>query len=138
MKIRLTIYLSFILLAASVNVAAQTNFESFWENFKAAIAKGDKNAVAGMSKFPLNMPYGVDSVKNKAAFLKRYKEIFDGDVNAAKSFPKAKPFKENAKSYSVYCPFKTTPEDFENAPNNYYFVLTKTGWKFAGLDNINE
>ena len=38
----------------------------------------------------------------------------------------------------IYCPFKETPDDRENAPIRFEFELTKSGWKFAGLDNINE
>lgn len=91
-----------------------------------------------MTKFPLSMPYGVKSVKTKADFLKRYTEIFKGEADAAKCFPKAKLEKETATRYVVYCGFKAAPNDEENKPIAYHFELTKTGWKFAGLDNINE
>lgn len=138
MKFRLTMLLSLILLAASVNAAAQTNFDDFWKNFKAAVVKGDQTAVAALTKFPLSMPYGIKTVRTKADFLKRYKEIFNGEANAVKCFPKAEVIKDDAKNYSVYCGFKQTPDDKENTPIKYYFELTKTGWKFAGLDNINE
>ncbi len=40
--------------------------------------------------------------------------------------------------YEIYCPFKDTPDDWENAPIRFIFELTKSGWKFAGLDNVNE
>jgi hypothetical protein len=140
MKFRLTIFLSLILLATSFNqaVAAQTSFDDFWKNFKASVVKGDKTAVAALAKFPTEMPYGIKSVKTKADFLKRYKEIFNGEADAAKCFAKAKPEKEDAKHYAVYCGFKQTPNDTENTPIKYAFELTKTGWKFVGLDNINE
>jgi hypothetical protein len=91
-----------------------------------------------MTKFPLSMPYGQKKVKDKADFLRRYDQIFDGEANAAQCFAKAKPTKESARGYQIYCPFKSTPNDLENAPIRYYFDLTSTGWKFAGLDNINE
>ena len=138
MKFRLTIFLSFILLATSANVAAQTNFDDFWKNFKASVIKTDKMTIAALSKFPLEMPYGIKAVRTKADFLKRYKEIFSGEADAAKCYAKAKPEKEDAKHYAVYCGFKQTPNDTENTPIKYSFELTKTGWKFAGLDNINE
>ena len=48
-----------------------------------------------------------------------------------------KPQKESGR-YEIYCPFKETPNDKENAPIRFVFELTKGGWKFAGLDNINE
>lgn len=138
MKFRLTILLILILLSASLNTAAQTDFATFWKNFKAAVVKADKNAVAALTRFPLSMPYGVKSVKAKTDFIKRYAEIFNGEADAAKCFPKAKAEKDDAKNYSVYCGFKETPNDTENTPIKYWFVLTKAGWKFAGLDNINE
>ena len=132
-----------ILLLPTVSLNAgifnrQNNIETFWKDFKSAIEKGDKNAAASMTKFPLYMPFGVKSVKTKADFIKRYKEIFYGEADAAKCFAKAELQKNNAKNYSVYCGFKNSPEDTEDKPIKYDFELTKTGWKFAGLDNINE
>jgi len=58
-------------------------------------------------------------------------------ANAALCFRNAKPQKE-AGRYEIYCPFKATPNDKENAPIRFIFELTKSGWKFAGLDNVNE
>ena len=74
----------------------------------------------------------------KADFLRRYDEIFNGEANAAQCFAKAQLQKESAGRYEIYCPFKDTPDDWENAPIRFVFELTKSGWKFAGLDNINE
>lgn len=90
-----------------------------------------------MTKFPLSMPYGMKAVKNKSEFARRYGEIFNGEANAAQCFRNAEPQKESGR-YEVYCPFKTTPNDKENAPIRFVFELTKGGWKFTGLDNINE
>ena len=91
-----------------------------------------------MTKFPLSMPYGVKAVKNKENFLRRYDEIFKGEANAAQCFAKVQPRKESAKRYEIYCPFKDTPNDMENTPIRFMFELTKGGWRFVGLDNINE
>jgi hypothetical protein len=139
-KFLVTIFLSLNLFAASIGAIsyAQTDVQAFWKNFKSAIAKNDKTALSAMTKFPLSMPYGVKSVKTKADFLKRYAEIFKGEADTAKCFPKAKLEKETAKRYVVYCGFKATPNDEENKPIAYHFELTKTGWKYVGLDNINE
>ena len=117
---------------------AQTDFSAFWKKFKSAVIAGDKATVAEMTKFPLSMPYEVKAVKNKENFLRRYDEIFKGEANAAQCFASAKPRKESARRSEVYCPFKETPDDWENAPIRFLFALTKTGWKFAGLDNVNE
>jgi hypothetical protein len=117
---------------------AQTDFSEFWKKFRSAVIAGDKAVVAEMTKFPLSMPYSVKAVKNKEDFLRRYNEIFKGEANAAQCFASGKPRKESAQRYEVYCPFKDTPDDWENAPIRFVFELTKGGWKFAGLDNVNE
>ena len=118
--------------------AAHTDFPAFWQKFKPAVVAGNKAAVAEMTKFPLVMSYGVKAVKNKEEFLRRYNEIFKGEANAAQCFAKAEPRKESAQRYEIYCPFKGTPDDMENAPIRFIFELTKGAWRFVGLDNINE
>jgi hypothetical protein len=132
-------WLAGILILLSFSSAfAESDFSTFWREFKSAVVAGDKAKVAGMTKFPVSMPYLVKAVKNKEDFLRRYNEIFKGDANAAQCFASAEPRKESARRYEIYCPFKDTPKDWENAPFSFLFELTKTGWKFAGLYNINE
>ncbi len=120
------------------NRAVHTDFLEFWHKFKSAVVDGDKAVVAEMTKFPLSMPYGVRAVKNKEDFRRRYDEIFKGEADAVQCFAKTEPRKESTKQYEIYCPFKETPNDMENAPVRFIFELTRSGWKFAGLDNINE
>jgi hypothetical protein len=127
-----------LILLLFPNAFAQSEFPAFWKNFKSAVIGGDKTKVAEMTKFPLSMPYGVKVVKNKQDFLRRYSEVFKGEANASQCFAKAQPRKESAQRYEIYCPFKGTPNDWENAPIRFVFELTKTGWKFADLDNVNE
>ena len=128
-----------LVLLSSVQIgSAQTDFSAFWNKFRSAVASGDKVTMADMTKFPLSMPYGVKAIKNKESFLRRYDEIFKGEANAAQCFARAKPQKESAQRYEVYCPFKDTPNDWENAPIRFIFEATKGGWKFTGLDNVNE
>jgi hypothetical protein len=127
-----------ILLSFPNAFAQSSDFSAFWKEFKSAVSAGDKLMVAGITKFPLSMPYGVKSVKSKEDFLRRYNEIFKGEANAAQCFKSAKPEKESAGRCGIYCPFKGTPEDWENAPIHFSFESTKNGWKFVGLDNINE
>jgi hypothetical protein len=129
---------AFLILLISSNAFAQTDFPGFWKKFKSAVAAGDKAAVAGMTKFPLLMPYLQKKVKDKADLLRRYDEVFKGEANAAQCFAKSDPKKDAGKGYEIYCPFTKTPNDTENTPIRYYFELTSTGWKFAGLDNVNE
>ena len=124
-----------------VNANAETNggdFSAFWNKFKAAVVSGNKSDVADMTKFPLSMPYGVKAIKNKEDLSHRYAEVFNGEASAAKCFEKATPQQESTERFNVYCPFKKTPNDWDNAPIGFIFERTKTGWKFVGMDNINE
>jgi hypothetical protein len=135
---RQTWLVAVLILLSFPNAFAESDFSAFWKTFKSAVIAGDKAKVAEMTKFPLSMPYGVKAVKNKEDFLRRYNEIFKGEANAAQCFGTAAPHKESDRHYEIYCPFKETPDDRENAPIRFMFELTKTGWKFSGLDNINE
>ena len=127
-----------LILLLSPSAFSETDFSAFWKKFKSAVIAGDKATVAEMTKFPLSMPYEVKAVKNKEEFLRRYGEIFKGEANAAQCFKSAKPQKESDRRYGIYCPFKDTPNDWENAPIRFIFELTKNGWRFVGLDNVNE
>jgi hypothetical protein len=135
---RHTFLTGILILLSFPNAFAESDFAAFWKSFRSAVVAGDKTTVAEMTKFPLSMPYEVKAVKNKENFLRRYSEIFKGEANAVQCFTRAKPQKESPSRYEVYCPFKDTPDDWENAPIRFVFELTKTGWKFVGLDNINE
>ena len=127
-----------LILLSFPNAFAESDFSTFWQKFKSAVIAGDKAMVADMTKFPLSMPYLVKAVKNKEDFSRRYNEIFKGEANAAQCFKSGEPRKESAGHYEIYCPFKDTPDDWENAPIRFIFELTKSGWRFVGLDNINE
>jgi hypothetical protein len=128
----------FLILLSFPNAFAQFDFSAFWKEFKSAVIAGDKAKVAEVTKFPLSMPYGVKALKNGEGFVRRYNEIFKGEANAAQCFRSAEPQKESDRRYEIYCPFKETPDDRENAPIRFIFEETKSGWKFVGLDNINE
>jgi len=130
--------IAILILLVCSNAFAQTDFSAFWKKFKSAVVAGDKAAVAEMTKFPLPMPYEVKTINNKEAFLRRYNEIFKGEANAAQCFGTAEPHKESNRRYEIFCPFKETPKDKENAPIRFLFELTKGGWRLVGLDNINE
>lgn len=135
---RLTWLAGALIFSTLPNAVAESDFSTFWKQFKSAVIAGDKAKVAETTKFPLSIPYGVKAVKNKDDFLRRYDEIFKGEANAGQCFKRAEPRKESAGRYEIYCPFKDTPNDWENAPIRFIFELTKNGWRFVGLDNINE
>ena len=110
--------------------------EQFWEKFRDAVSKGNQTAVAGMSKFPISMPYGMASVRNRAELTKRYRDVFNHDgSSASECFGTAKPVidPERPNYFTVGCKNLAGDEVII-----YTFKRTPAGWKFLHLDNINE
>ncbi len=109
--------------------------ESFWQSFKTAVSKRDVETIARLSRFPIEMSYGIPSIKTKAQLTKRYRQLFNEQTNAAACFEKAKPEvdADHPKQFSVAC-----PDAAGNEVVVYKFQQTRTGWKFTGLDNLNE
>ena len=122
--------LSLLLLLTGADSA-----DTFWQTFKTAVSKRDVETIARLSKFPLGMSYGIPSIKTKVQLSKRYRQIFNEQTDAAACFAKAKieMDAENPKHFSVAC-----PDAAGNEVVIYHFEQTKTGWKFASLDNLNE
>ena len=122
--------LSLLLLLTGADSA-----ETFWQTFKTAVTKRDVETIARLSKFPLGMSYGIPSVKTKAQLSRHYRQVFNEQTDAAACFSKATLEKdpENPKHFTVAC-----PDAAGNPVVVYHFEETKTGWKFTGLDNLNE
>ena len=141
MKTITTLCLSLLLVGSALaerskeSVNLDDSFQAFWQEFKGAVSKGDKEAVARMSKFPIGMSYGKASVKNSTQLRRRYREVFNEQTNAAVCFSKAKPEvdAQNPKLLTIAC-----PDAAGNEVVIYHFEQTRTGWKFAALDNLNE
>jgi hypothetical protein len=90
------------------------SFAAFWIQFQAAVAKGDKVAIAGMTKFPF-----ASEKQTKAEFLKQCDELFSAKVR--RCFRNAKPEKEDKRdSYSVFC--GETIFVFEKGKDGYQFT----------------
>jgi hypothetical protein len=124
--------------ATRVGRAAQSEagIEQFWERFRDAVIKGDKLAVARLSRFPISMPYGMSSVRNRAQLVRRYRDVFNHDgSSASECFAAAKPVSDPArpKEFTVGCKNTAGHEVII-----YTFRRTPAGWRFAHLDNINE
>jgi hypothetical protein len=123
--------------AAAGGLRAQRNaaFDAFWLKFKAAVIAKDKEAVSRLSKFPIGMSYGMKSVRNKADLSRRYREVFNEQSDAAQCFAGKQPEvdAENPRRFTVACPNEAGDEVVI-----YEFELTRAGWKFVALDNINE
>ena len=116
-------------------LAGAQSTDTFWQEFKAAVSKHDVETIARLSKFPIEMSYGIPSIKTKAQLTKRYRQLFNEQTDAAACFSKAKPEMDadNPKHFTVAC-----PDAGGNEVVNYHFQQTRTGWKLTGLDNINE
>jgi hypothetical protein len=124
-------------LAATAPPPAQGNaaMQAFWQKFKTAVVGGDKETVASLSRFPIGMSYGIRSVKNKAELLRRYRQVFNEQSDAAQCFAGKEPQMDatNRRQFEVACPNAAGDEVVI-----YRFELTRRGWKFTALDNINE
>ena len=109
--------------------------DTFWEQFKTAVTNKNVDAIATLSRFPIGMSYGIPTVKTKADLRKRYRQVFNEQSDAAACFSKAKPEvdRENAKHFTVAC-----ADAAGNEVVIYHFNLTRAGWKFTGMDNLNE
>jgi len=131
-----------LLAILAISTQAQNSFDAFWVKFKSAVLKGDKAAVANLTRFPFSLGYDPSAknqegmIRTRASFLRRYKYIFDDEVNSVKCFQKNAPEKDS-KDYFVACSFKNQPADAEK-PFVYTFKLTKQGWRFVEFTNINE
>ena len=121
--------------AGGRGAARDAAFDAFWKKFKAAVVGGNKPAVAALSKFPVGMSYGIRSVRNRAELLRRYREVFNEQSDAAKCFARKQPEvdAEDPKRFTVACPNEAGDEVVI-----YAFELTRAGWKFVALDNANE
>jgi aminopeptidase N len=124
-----------IIILSLLLLQAGDSTETFWQAFKTAVTKHDVEAVARLSKFPLEMSYGISSIKTKAQLTRRYRQVFNEQTDAAACFAKAKPEidTQNPKLFTVACPNAAGDEVVI-----YHFAQTKAGWKFTGLDNLNE
>ena len=122
--------LSLLLLLTRVDSA-----DDFWQTFKTAVTKRDVETVARLSKFPIEMSYGIPSIKTKAQLSRRYRQLFSEQADAVACFSKKKPEMDeaNPKQFTVAC-----PDAAGNEVVIYHFEQTGTGWKLTGLDNINE
>ncbi len=84
------ILLVVVLALTAVTAAAQENklnsapasFRAFFSNFKRAVVKGDKHAVADLTRFPFKAVFdaGDEADMTKAQFIKRFRDVFSVDA----------------------------------------------------------
>ena len=142
MKTKYVLAVCLTLTIVTISVNAQKGFDTFWAKFKSAVLKGDKSTVANLTRFPFSLGYDPRAknqegfIKTRASFLRRYKYVFDDEVDAVRCFQKNDPEKDR-KDYFVACSFRSEPAGSEK-PFIYTFKLTKQGWRFVEFTNINE
>ena len=91
------ITIALLLLLIASPAYSQPSFSSFWTTFKAAIARNDKQAVAGLTK----LPFLYDSKEqDHDGFIKIYPQLFTRQIR--RCIATAKPTKEN-ENYDVFC-----------------------------------
>ena len=125
-------------IAVCASAAAQQSdpsVEQFWAKFKTAVLKADKPSVASISRFPIEMPYGVPKIRTRTQLARRWRDLFNVQANAAKCFEDATPVVDPAapNRFTVGC-----KDEAGNEVVVYGFLRTRTGWKLIFLDNINE
>lgn len=127
-----------VMAQATPSTQSADSVSAFWEKFKAAVIKSDKERVAALSRFPIARGYGMSNLKNKAQLLRRFRELFFSETDAAQCFPKAKPYVDQARprEFTISCSFARDGGNEE--PFIYTFTRTRAGWKFTGFENINE
>src|ERR1700742_805975 len=94
-------------IAGTKAPAADSAMNAFWDKFKAAVIKGDREVIFAMSAVPVTMEQGFPSIRTRAQFMKNYKHIFAGEADAAKCFKTAKPETDASrpKYFTVSCGF---------------------------------
>lgn len=133
----LTLIFAYTCVAASKVSTPQTDptIRTFWAKFKVAVTKGDKEAIASMTQFPVEMPYGFPPIRTKAQLIKRYREVFNVQADAVKCFANAAPKidERNKSQFEVGCKDRAGNEVVV-----YGFGKKRGVWKLIFLDNINE
>lgn len=111
------------------------SIDAFWQRFKTAVAMRDEGAIANLSKFPIEMPYGVPIIEDKSQLRSRFHEAFNDQTNAARCFDKSQPEMDGQEPirFTVAC-----PDAAGNEVVIYHFEKIENDWRFSGLDNINE
>ena len=108
-----------LLVAVTSTKGASTKDESFapfWAQFKTAVASKNKEAIAGMTKFPFTY---MSDILTKTDFIKKCDAIFGTKVQ--RCIRDAKPVKaDDRDSYSVFC--GETIFVFEKGSGGYQFT----------------
>ncbi len=99
----------------------ETTFKAFLQLFQSAVEKKDKQAVAGLTRFPLEMPpENYSDIEKEDDLIAHFDEIFSNKI--AKCLAKETVvFSAPKPKYDIRCPSRLF----------YHFEKTSTGWKFV-------
>lgn len=122
-------------IAGRQPVRSDDALQTFWKMFKSAVISGNKQVVAKLSSFPIGMSYGIPRIRTRAELLRRYRQVFSEQTDAANCFAEAQPKIDPEKPTRVTVGCRNEAGDEVVI---YHFRLTRTGWKFIALDNLNE
>jgi hypothetical protein len=152
MKKTIILFVCLLMSAAVLAMAragfAQSDdgFDAFVEKFRAAVIKGDKETVVGLSRYPIRMPGRGRNIKSPADLRLRYRQIFNKYANAPECFAekyKDPRFPESNNQYIGPVRDSENPKlgrffcgDNTGYGVNYWLELTKTGWKFVRVDRF--
>lgn len=109
-------------------VQSDKSFQSFWAGFKAAVVKGNSEAIGRLSKFPIGVSSPADSIKDRSELKRRFNEVFADKVSASECFAHNEPTRdtENREIFTVACRY-----DRGSDAAAYQFEYSGTGWKFT-------
>ena len=98
MKLLLTSVLLVLMTFVSTNSQTTADpFTIFWKEFKAAVARNDKEAIANVTKLPFLYE---SKERDRAGFIKIYPQLFTPKIR--RCIAKAKLVKEQ-ENYDVFC-----------------------------------
>jgi len=98
MKLLLTsVFLVLMTFASTSSQTTADPFTAFWKEFKAAVARNDKEAIANVTKLPFLYE---SKERDRAGFIKIYPQLFTPKIR--RCIAKAKLVKEQ-ENYDVFC-----------------------------------
>jgi len=97
MKRKLSAFVLTLVIVTLASGQTPETFATFWKNFKGAVARNDKQAIADVTK----LPFLFDSKeRDREGFLKIYSQLFTPKIR--RCIGKAKATKEG-ENYDVFC-----------------------------------
>lgn len=123
-----------LLFATSLMYAGEpaTGIDKTWSMFQAALKEKSPEALAKISKFPIQSNEFGGPIKNSDVLKKRFAEIFTPKTIQCLLAQKPKRQVQDKKEYyEVFC-------DKDKYPIRFIFEKSGSEFLFTAIDNINE